>query len=705
MTIPNYITNGAYTKTFEATLTNVLVVAPASISAGNRLVLVSGTRSTSTSFAATYNPPAGWTNLASISRNTAAELRIWTKIADGTESSITHTIVVNGGPGAALTAVMWMFDANAAVIESINTRSGGSTTVSAVDIVTSGPDRLCVDIFFTQNISTLTTTLGGTTGGSWVRTNQSDPAQNAHLLLYTCPLAAQANLTSGSAIGAGASNWFSWGAAFYQPVDMSMTLTTTGLSSLFLYGDALAAIPFGIPCTEAIGGPFLVTTSKFEVPGIEVNFSVGSFPIVVPVAYDQQAVYGHNDTFIAYSYNTDETALWNFAQYGNNVFATNHNDPIQVYSLGAITTFSNLGGGSPRAKCIAPVKNFLVAANTIDELGKFPQRVQWSAIDNPFSWTVDSTTQADFQDLFGDGGANQSIAIGLTQADAVIIQERAVWRMTYQGLPSVFTFDLLEGVRGTPAPSSVIVVGGVCYYRGEDGFYGFDGSQSLPIGQGRIDRMFQKDANVSLLHRMSAVADIVRKIIFWSYATADAVDGNPDRILVFNWATGEWSILNVSTEYLWRSQAHGFTLEEMDAFGDVDSIISSFDSHQWSGKRLQMSAFDTEHRTCHFSGPNMTAKVTTKEITISDPKRVFITEAWPVVDTLSSNQGISVAVGSRLRAHDSVSFAIATTINPVGYCPQRITNQYVRFQISISSSVVWDKVSGVNVKISDSRSR
>lgn len=699
MPLPNFITTGAYLKTSEATLTNLLVVAPGGVSPGNRLLLVSGTRGVSSSPNASYIGPDNWLNIASVSRN-VAEMRVWTKIADGTESSVTHTIVAHGGPGAAVTAVMWMFDSAAQDIEGINTRSGGTTTVSAIDVVTSGPERLAFNVLFTQNISTLTTTLGGTTGGIWVKKAESDSAQNAHLVLYTCPLVADVNVSSGSSVGGGASNWFSWGGAFFSTVDMTLTLSADGLLNPATFGTVPFVIPPGAQIVTAYGTNFIGSGTSLGIPGLGVPMSAGNILAAIPTGLVQSEVYGAPDAFIAYSYNTDETGSWSFVQYGNNVFATNNNDPIQVYSLGAGGVFANIGGGAPRAKALSVVKNFLVAVNTLDDDGRVPQRVRWCAIDNPFSWTLNATTQADFQDLLGEGGANQCIASGLTQADAVVMQERAVWRMTYQGTPSIFTFDLMEGIRGTPAPGSLIVVGGTAYYYGEDGFYGVDGSQSIPIGEGRVNRMFQREANQALLYRMYSAVDIARKLIFWSYATADAVYGNPDRILVYNWSTGEMSILKVTTEALLRTKGLGYTLEDLDSVGDIDSIVSSLDSREWSGKRIQLSAFDENHRIAHFSGPNMAATITTKEITMPDPGKVLVSETWPIVDTKSSSTGISVAVGTRQRGFDTVSFAIASGINRVGYCPQRVQGQYVRFQVSISSSVVWERVTGVDVKFS-----
>lgn len=402
-------------------------------------------------------------------------------------------------------------------------------------------------------------------------------------------------------------------------------------------------------------------------------------------------------------YSVASTARWSFAQYANNIYATDYSDAIQIYTLGSGGRFSDLGGGSPQTRYLGVVKNFMVAVNTFDAVdGARPQRVRWSAIDNPLSWTVNATTQSDFQDLYSDGGENQGIVAALTQSDAVILQERAVWRMTYTGPPTVFTFDMVEGVRGTPAPGSIIAVGGVVYYLGEDGFYAFDGAQSVPIGQGRIDRTFLDNADPAYFHRMSSVSDIGRKLILWSYTSVDSSDGNPDRILVLNRGTGEWTRLEVNTEALWRTLSFGYNLEELDSWGTVDTILVSFDSKQWTGGVQQLSAFDTSHRTAHFAGSYLAAALTTREFTIPDPSHFLVREAWPIIDCQDATTAVKIAVGSRKRANDTVSFAPSTLMNATGFCPQRSGDHFVRLRLSLSSSTVWDKASGIDVQLARS---
>lgn len=481
------------------------------------------------------------------------------------------------------------------------------------------------------------------------------------------------------------------------------TLSTSGVGCGVGFGTVTIVIPGGheVPCV--CGNASLSGTVNAIGLGCDVEF--GGTPIVIPTGVGCGVGFGAPTIeMLTPPYSIHVNDAWSFAQYGERVFATNYEDPIQSYSLNSNILFDDLAGNPPRARYIAAVKNFLVAINTVDEDGAVPQRVRWSGLDNPDTWTVDSVTQADFQDLLGDGGANQGIKAGLTQADGAIIQERAVWRMTYEGLPMIFSFDLVEGVRGTPAPNSLVSLGGVVYYLGEDGFYAFDGAQSVPIGQGRINNYFFTSADPSRFHRMYGMADSSRKLIFWSYEST-AASGNPDRILVYNWGTGEWSQLNIETEILWNTSSFGQTLEDLDIYGDIDSILTSFDSRVWTGGVAQLSAFDSTHSTVHFAGPALAATITTKELTLPDTRRVFVTQTWPIVQNYTATTTTKISVGRRSNPYATVSYTPAVTLGSLGYCPQRVTDNYLRFRLSISSSTVWQKASAVDVVFATPTSR
>lgn len=401
----------------------------------------------------------------------------------------------------------------------------------------------------------------------------------------------------------------------------------------------------------------------------------------------------------AYHCGSDET--WSWALFGDNVIAANIGDPIQSFVLGSSSVFGDLSSGAPKARYVAVVKGWLFAANTFDGVdGDVPWRTWWSAYNDPTSWPTPGTAaaaaaQSDFNDTVGQGGWIQGIVGNLGTADAAVFFEHAVWRVVYSGPPTVFTFSPAEGVRGTPAPGSIVQLGAYVYYLGEDGFYVFDGTNSQPIGADQVDRTFFADANPAYLHRMIGAVDPVNKMILWAYAGAGNNQGNPNRIIVFNWFTGTWAIGDIDTEIIFRSLTFGYSLDGFDATGyNLDTLPFSLDSRAWTGGSLLLSGFDLSHTMGYFSGAALAPTVDTEEIQPFRGQRTFVRNVRPIID---GSVTPSVAIGTRVTAESTVSYGNPSAMNSLGWCPMRGSAQYMRFRITLPAGQVFDHIQGVEI--------
>lgn len=397
-------------------------------------------------------------------------------------------------------------------------------------------------------------------------------------------------------------------------------------------------------------------------------------------------------------YNTLPEERWNFAVYGERVIATNFTDAIQSLLLGA-ANFGDLSGDAPKARYITVVKDFVMVANTDDGVdGPVPQRVWWSAIDDPTDWPTPGTVTAaqvmsDYNDLAGEGGWNQGIVGGLSGADVIVFQEKRVFRGMFVGPPIIFTFDVIEGARGTPAPGSVVSVGPVAYYLGDNGFYACDGISSQPIGQGKVDDTFWNDVDQNFLYRVVAAADPFNKLIYWAYPGPQNQNGLPNRILVYHYAIDRWSLLLVEVEELLRSYSTGYTMEQLDVFGTMESMPQiPLDSRSWAGGRLNLAGFDSSHRLGNFSGPNLAASLTTSEAQLNEKGRAFVSRLWPRVDT----QNAQMMIGARDNLFSEPTWngpapLSATTAS----CPVRSNAFFHRVQMDIPAGIEWQHAQGV----------
>lgn len=403
-------------------------------------------------------------------------------------------------------------------------------------------------------------------------------------------------------------------------------------------------------------------------------------------------------------YNTPATGQWHFDVFNNIALATNYADPIQAFTLGSSTAYADLSADAPKAKYIETVKGFLVTAYTNDgTFGVQPQRVWWSGLADPTNWPTPGSiaaaqAQSSYNDLFGAAGSITGLIGNLGTADAAVFMEHAVWRMLYVGPPLTFDFLPAEGVKGCPAPNSIVQYGNLVYYLGEDGFYVFDGTSSQPIGAQKFDSTFYADLDQSYMERVWAAVDPANKTIMWAYPGAGNTNGNPNHILIYNWSLQRAAILDITLEVVMRLVSIGYTLDELyTVLGyTIDGLPAGLDSALWQGGLTLLGLFDTDHKLNFFTGENLAATVDTTETQFIPGKRAIITNARPLVDG-----GIpSVAVGHRDRLVDPVTWTSAIPMNSLGTSPVRTSGRYTRAEITLPAGSDFLNIQGTEIEAS-----
>lgn len=399
-------------------------------------------------------------------------------------------------------------------------------------------------------------------------------------------------------------------------------------------------------------------------------------------------------------YTTGIEETWNFTQWGSQILATNFTDNIQEFTMGTSTEFADLGGTPPKARYITVVRNNVVVANTDDALdGAVPYRVRWSGVGDATAWTPSVATQSDFQDLDGGGGSCQQVVGGEVGA---VFQERSIWRMTYVGSPLIYQFDEVERGRGTPAPGSVTKIGAAIPYLGIDGFYIFDGQQSQPIGEGRIDKTFYADLDQSYYNRISSTVDPINKIIFWASPGQQNTGGNPNRIWAYNYspsATKRWAYADQDIEYIYRSLAEGYTLDGLDSISSsLDALSYSLDSRVWTGKASLFSGFNSSHKQVNFTGTAKDAVIETQEVELTPNMRTNIQEIRPFVEGFST---MTIQIGSRDSLADDVTWGVPISANSAGNFPCRSNHRYHRMRVNMSGG--FNHAQGLNIVKTSSR--
>ncbi len=414
----------------------------------------------------------------------------------------------------------------------------------------------------------------------------------------------------------------------------------------------------------------------------------------------------------ATTYTTPADGRWYFVQMGNRIVATNYTDAIQTYVIGSSALFADLSAGAPKARFIAVVKGFLVAADTWDASSGYKQnRIWWADANDPTNWpTIGSAAaaaaQSDYQDI-QDGGQINGVVGGCGGRDGVVILQSAIVGMDYVGGAVVFSFLVIERGRGTTIPTAVINVGPFAGYIGEEGFMLFDGARSTPIGAGKVDRFFFAGGvpvssfppvDQTQFNRICTAYDANRKLIFWAYPISGT--SAPTLYLVYNWQYGRWGYAGAATEFIFTGYTAGYTLDGLDSVStSLDALPYSLDSTAWMGGRPLIAGFSAAHKFGYFNGSNLTATARTGEITGPNSRRMFVQRLRPVCDAPPANIVSNVYYRADQNAGVTAYDLLGTlTSGADGRVPIRLSTRYARFEIQVASGVTWNHMQGVEVE-------
>ena len=380
------------------------------------------------------------------------------------------------------------------------------------------------------------------------------------------------------------------------------------------------------------------------------------------------------------AYATPSDGQWRFVKFGALGIAVNGADAPQSITLASGANFAALSGSPPTARHIAVVREFVVLGN----ITAAQNRVQWSASDNATGWTV-GTDESSYQDI-PDGGIIQAIVGGEV---GYVFQERQIVRMVRVPAPVTFQFDVVEQARGALAPYSVVPVGNGVFYLAPDGFYFFDGVQSVQIGENGIDQTFFSEVNKTAFDRVTCAVDPVRKLVLVAYPTGGG--GLPNKILVWHWPERRWSYIVQDCEILYNNFSLGTGLDSIS--GTLEGQTISFDSTAYQGGNQSIGVFNQEHKLSFFDGDTLAATMTTAEGQLNDRGRSQVQAITPLIDVSSA----TVSMGVRETQSGTVTYGSEASQRSTGICPVRSTGRFHRARVTVPAAASWTYAQGVDI--------
>lgn len=379
---------------------------------------------------------------------------------------------------------------------------------------------------------------------------------------------------------------------------------------------------------------------------------------------------------------------WQFAQFGNFVFAVQGGTAPQVFDMSSSNTFADLGGSPPQADYISVVGRFVVLSG----LTSNPYRIHWSGLNATTTWTS-GVNSSDFQD-FPDGGIVRGVAGG---ENGIVFQDQAIRRMTYiPGSPLIFQIERIAQDQGLYAPYSIIRAGDTIFFHSAHGFHKIaPGGVPQQIGRERVDRWFFDDLDKTDLKLFIGAPDPRSTRVFWAYKSTSGVAGAYDKIIGFDFALDRWFQVSMSGEYLLGMSQPGITLENLDSLsGSIDALEATLDSFAVSTQPL-IAQFSTEHKLGYFSGLNLEAVMETSEQG-TDAKRVFVRGFRPITDAATVYGSVSHRETQQVAATAGSEVLINSR---TGRCDLRQSTRYTRMKARIPAGTAWTFCAGVEMDI------
>ena len=188
-------------------------------------------------------------------------------------------------------------------------------------------------------------------------------------------------------------------------------------------------------------------------------------------------------------------------------------------------------------------RDHLVAANITENSSSFLSKLRWSDLYNPENWEISNDREADEFEL---GVSDAEISGLLSHRNSLLIfTHNSVWVGTYEGLPRIYTFDILTRGVGNSYHYAACSVRDVAYFMHKTGVYKVDSFQIVDISQEIKNLISEFVQGSSEVH---AAVDESRSLIYWNVL---GDDGKPVRSLIYNYVESRWlmSVDNVPATF------------------------------------------------------------------------------------------------------------------------------------------------------------
>ena len=367
---------------------------------------------------------------------------------------------------------------------------------------------------------------------------------------------------------------------------------------------------------------------------------------------------------------------WYFAQWGEQLVATNYNDAPQILKT-ALTSanFAALGGTPPKAKYCTLMYGHLILAYLNDGT-VYPKKLIWSANENIENFTQSLTTGSDSQTIAD--ATTPITALGKLGNLMIVGHRHSISLGWYSGAPLTFSFAWNKIQNRGIIEGSLIIVDDIAYFFDERDIYMFDGNVVTPIGDG-VKRTFLNYIDIGNYHRTTTAYDPRNGYVMWCIISS--IDGTiGDKILIYNPKTKKFTLMTTQQHCIWNIHRLPLNADNMDAlFPNADEIPFSFDSNYWTNNSPIVACVNSDGKVATFQGPALESALETAEM-YEDDKVLYVNRIMPEIN--NSYDNIRVQIGYRFGKREQVQYTEPITVDDdTGYADRRQSGKYLRIKL------------------------
>jgi hypothetical protein len=166
---------------------------------------------------------------------------------------------------------------------------------------------------------------------------------------------------------------------------------------------------------------------------------------------------------------------------------------------------------------ISDASRFVFAFGTNDygSATKNPMLIRWSNQESVVDWSVAATNQAGSVQL---SHGSEIVSVVQTRQEIVVFTDSALYSLQYQGLPVVWSTQLLGDNISIVGPNAAVIASGVIYWMGVDKFYKYDGRvQTLRCD---LRQYIFQDINLLQAEQIVAGTNEGFNEVWWFYCSA-----------------------------------------------------------------------------------------------------------------------------------------------------------------------------------------